>query len=118
MKFAKLPELTDAIAERLNASLGADCEILRNDIKKKSAELWECDNGDAYMITRVDHDDLVVCCYQGKNMKHATPHLIAAAKKQNLSAVRFHTKRTSLARLLKDYNPVLSEYVYRIDCNG
>ncbi len=118
MKFERLPKLTDAIAERLNAALGADRAILAEDIASDFAELWECDNGDAYMITRVDHDDLVVCCYEGRNVKHAIPHLIAAAKAKELNAVRFHTKRQSLARLIKDYKPVLCEYVYRINCNG
>ena len=118
MKFKKLKKLNGAIAERLKVSLGSDLEILADQVAEGHAELWECDGGDAYMITRVDFDHLVVCCYEGKNVKHAVPHLIDAAKKGGQVCLRFHTKRESLARLLKDYKPVLTEYVYTIDCSG
>lgn len=116
MQFKRLSKLNGAVAERLKVSLGADCEILAQQVASGDAELWECDGGDAYMITRVDHDHLVVCCYEGKNLKHAVPHLIDAAKKGGQVCLRFHTKRPALARLLKNYKPVLSEYVYRIEC--
>ncbi len=118
MKFVKLPELTDAIGIRLQKALGCDAEIIAREVADKTCELWECNGGDAYMVTRVEDDDLVCVCYEGKDLKHAAPHLIAAAKAKGLNACRFHTKRTALARLLKDYKPVLSEYVYRIYVNG
>ncbi len=116
MKFKRLDKLNGAIEERLKVSLGSDCAILADQVAAGKAELWECDGGDAYMITRVDYDHLVVCCYEGKNIKHVVPHLIAAAKKNGQVCLRFHTKREALARLLKDYKPILSEYVYTIDC--
>ena len=117
MKFKKLPKLNGAIEERLKISLGADCKILADQVAAGEAELWECDDGDAYMITRVDYNHLVVCCYEGKNIKQAAPHLIDAAKKNGQKFLRFHTKREALGRLLKDYKPVLSEYVFLIDCS-
>ena len=114
MKFKQLPKLTGAISTRLNASLGGDGVLLAEDIEEKKAQLWECDGGDAYMITRIDRHDLVICCYEGKNVKHMMPHMIDAARKEGLKTVRFHTKRPALARLLKDYKPELSEYVFKI----
>lgn len=118
MKFKKLEKLNGAVAVRIKTVSGEDFEYLLKEVDAERAELWECDGGDSYMITRVETDHLVVCCYEGKNVKHAVPHLIAAAQEKNLSAVRFHSKRPALARLLKEYKPELVEYVYRISANG
>lgn len=115
MEFKRLKKLNGAVAVRMQKALGDDFDYLAAEIENDRAELWECNGGDAYMITRVEADHLVICCYEGKSARQVVPHLIAAAQEKNLTALRFHSKRPALARLLKDYNPELIEYVYRIN---
>lgn len=115
MKFKKLKELNGAVMVRMQTALGTDCNILAHEVEQGQAELWECDGGESYLITRVDYDELVLCCYEGKNVKQMMPHLIAAAQAKGLKAVTFFTDRPGVARMLKEYKPVLSQYVYRIE---
>ena len=113
MKFEKLPKLNGAVIERLRVVLRDDSDLLAEQIKNGVAELWAIDNGVSYMITRVEKRDLVVCCFDGKDLKNVVPHLLAAAKRMQLSYVRFHTRRPALSRLLNNYNMELYEYIYR-----
>ena len=115
MQFKKLKKLNGAVMIRMEKSLGSDAALLQEDVEKEYAELWEVNGGDAYMITRIDRDHLVVCCFEGKGVNNVIPHLIASAKQMKLKAVRFHTERLALARLIKDYKPKLTEYVYEIE---
>tara|TARA_Y100000310_G_scaffold262477_1_gene272178 strand:+ start:29 stop:388 length:360 start_codon:yes stop_codon:yes gene_type:complete len=117
MDFEKLSKMTEAAERGLCKTLGdtIDRELIEDDIERGRAELWEIDGGEAYMITELTPKELVVHCIQGRGVKEIAAHVAIHAKAQGLHSVRFHTDRTSLARLLADYKPRHIEHVYRID---
>lgn len=119
VKFVKLPELNDAARVGLRDALGTDREAaaLAEQVKNGVAELWAIDHGSgelSFMITRTNPPELVVCAYQGRALAEVVPHLIEAGRRQGCDTIRFHTMRRGLERLLKSFEPKLSEFVYRI----
>lgn len=80
----------------------ADFEYIKSEVKKgRSRFLNICG---VYFVLRVDGDALTVVCAQGQNLKAASYWVVQLAKKLNLNAILFHTKRPAIARLLKHCN--------------
>lgn len=118
--FTRLKKLNpDAIAT-LGDSLGekADCDFITDEINNGVSELWQVNDGDAYCVTRIENDELVIVAFGGKGLLDVTDALFSAAQAQKLSSIRFHTKRPALARMVKKYKPSMAEYIYRIKTNG
>ena len=103
-------------AERgLDQTLRNDTEALKTQVNSGIAELWHID-GHSWMISRVedygDKKELVICCYQGKDLLTIGEEIIKAAKQQGLHSIRFHTQRKGLNRLLKPFGFRYLETVY------
>ena len=78
------------------------------------AKAYEVNNWESTWIVRADGSELVFCCVIGKNLAAALEAMHPIAKAQGFTTVRFHTQRKGLARLLKNWGPTFTEYVYKV----
>lgn len=118
MRFERLPSLRLAEIETDTFGGSADRDIIADEIERGISELWRIDDGKAYMVTRMETDELVIVAFQGKGLANVAPILVETAKRHGLDSIRFHTKRPALARLLKHWQPEHVEHVYRVHING
>lgn len=93
--------------------------ILKQQVNGGIAQLWELrsENGKSWMISRVEQfneqKELVVCCYQGYDLKQVAPLIAESAKRQDFASIRFHTHRKGLNRLIIDLGFTPYETVYK-----
>lgn len=105
--------LTANIAKVLNPAFGDDAELIINQIKSGVAELFSV--GNAFFVTRLEDDELVIVALAGENLPSAATEIFNAAQKVGCQSIRFHTKRKGLARMLKGFKPNYVETVYRVE---
>jgi len=103
----------------LTKSLRDALPILKKQVNAGIAQLWEVDtdNGKSWMITRAEYPtgeapELVLCCYEGRDVKLVTKHILDAAIKQGFGSIRYHTHRKGLNRLVIDLGFMPYETVY------
>ena len=103
-------------AERgLVVSAGNDMASIKKEVEAGISLLWQVigDNIGGYVVTRVDDDELVIVCGEGRGLiEHTAPFFLSLAKRHNLG-VRTHVKRKGLIRIWKRYGLALDEYVLR-----
>ncbi|MBX2809390.1 MAG: hypothetical protein KTR20_12245 [Cellvibrionaceae bacterium] len=103
----------------LSHALRDDLPALKQQVNSRVAQLWEItsDHGRSWMISRVevhnDQQELVICCYQGCDLKHIAPIIYSSAEQQGFASIRFHTQRKGLNRLIVDLGFTPYETVYR-----
>jgi len=90
-------------ASYLGQSLNGDDKSLRQLCDDGLAQCWRLQHGQAYMLTRVEYKELVVCCFEGQNLNEMAEHIINTAKSNGFTSIRFHTKRPALARLINKH---------------
>ena len=117
MKITQLYELIPSAEKGLDKTFRGAKELFRAQIKNKTAQLWQIEH-DSWMITRVEKEgnekpELVVCCFQGKNLRQVTQKIVSSAKAQGFGSIRYHTQHKGLNRLLKGYEFEPLETVYR-----
>lgn len=89
-------------APYLNKSLNGDDEVLKQQCESGIAQCWRLQHGRAYMLSRAENSELVVCCFEGENLKNITDHIIKNAKASGFKSIRFHTKRPAIAKLINN----------------
>lgn len=118
IELRKFRGFTPEAHAALAAVMAEDAAAVMRDVSSGACELW-CVNGDSWLVTNVDTDarELAVCCYAGRDVLVIADALYRIARKQDLRAVRFFTKRPALARLLKKGFPQLEVFgtVYRCE---
>lgn len=82
-------------------------------IEAGRADLFACP-GSTYVVTQLQHDTLVVLAAVGVNAEGFFAALMTIARANNLRAVRWHTRRRGLGRLLASFGPVEVERVYEV----
>ncbi len=103
----------------LSHALRGDLPLLKAQVNRGIAQLWEIysDYGKSWMISRVENlkgqHELVICCYQGCDLKNIAPLVVESAKRQGFASIRFHTHRKGLNRLIEDLGFDPYETVYR-----
>ncbi len=96
-----------------------DIEQLKQDVNNGLSQLWlvETEKGQSWMITRIDVDgdnkELVVCCYQGCDLKKVADCICTNASEQGFNSVRFHTAQKGLNQLIIHLDFIPFETVYR-----
>lgn len=114
MTLTKLAGLTDQAAERLAPLFNPPAWArVQADILTGRAELFRCP-GETYAVLRVDDDELVVVAVTGRDAVPLFEVALAIAKRNGLAAVRWHTERKGLGRLLSQFGPLEVETVYRV----
>jgi len=109
----------DAATKGLGEALRGELSYFQDQVNQGVAQLWEIhsDHGLSWMISRVemidDQQELVICCYQGCDLKHIAPVIYANAVRQGFASIRFHTQRQGLNRLIIDLGFTPYETVYR-----
>lgn len=104
MRIEQIPYNPDAFA-RLAEALDGYGYSYRAEVEQGAAQLWEVDHGASYAITRIEHDDkraapvLVLCCYEGRNIRQFTRQMIAAAKRLGVCGIRAHASRPGMWRI-------------------
>ena len=119
LAVAKLPQWTAEADRGLGETLGVFRDDLAEQVRRGIAELWRF-GADTYMVTRLDKVrelglQLVVCCVKGRGAHQIAPFIIAAAKKQGVHSIRFHSSRPGMARLFGRYGFREAERVYLLD---
>lgn len=103
----------------LSHALRGDLPELKAQVTSGMAQLWEInsDQGKSWMISRVEINnglqELVICCYQGCDLKRVAPIIYESAERQGFASIRFHTQRKGLNRLIVDLGFTPYETVYK-----
>jgi len=98
LMFSQLRQLTASAWQALEPVFhGHDFD---SEIKKGHCQLWQVEPVGLYLITRIEKEELVICCAAGQALAKAGVYVLAGAINQGVKSVRFHTKRPALARLL------------------
>jgi hypothetical protein len=99
-------------APYLSKSVGNDGLALKKQCDSNIAQCWRLQEGKAYMLTRAEDKELVICCFEGENLGVIITGVIEAAKNSGFSSIRFHTKRPAILKLIRqDFE--LVEHVFR-----
>ena len=119
MKIIHYPHWVAEAEVGLALTLRDDRATLRDQVNQGIAQLWQVmtDQGESWLITRVelldDYKELVVCCYQGCDVKTVTPVIYRCAEEQGFDSIRYHTQRKGLNRLVKPLGFTEHEVIYR-----
>jgi len=84
----------------LSKSLAGDNALLRLECESNISQCWRLFNGQAHMLTRGEGRELVVCCFEGQNLRNIIDYVFDAAKSSGFTSIRFHTKRPAILKLL------------------
>ena len=117
MAIIKHRHWSHAADKGLSETLRDGGELLRQQVESGVAELWEIDSH-SWMITRAeawpDHKpELVICCYQGRDLTTIGKAIVASAKTQGFGSIRYHTRHKGLNRLLKPFEFEFLETIYQ-----
>jgi hypothetical protein len=99
-------------APYLSKSVGKDSVALEKQCNSGAAQCWRLQKGKAYMLTRAENKELVVCCFEGENLGEIITDVIQAVKESGFSSIRFHTKRPAILKLIRQEFELV-EYVFR-----
>ncbi len=88
-------------APYLSKSVGDDGVALKKQCDSGIAQCWRLQKGQAYMLTRAENKELVVCCFEGENLGEIITGVIQAVKNSGFSSIRFHTKRPAILKLIR-----------------
>ena len=89
-----------------------DGEALKVQCDSGIAQCWRLQKGQAYMLTRAENKELVICCFEGQNLGEIITGVIKAAKNSGFISMRFHTKRPAILKLLKQEFKLV-EHIFR-----
>lgn len=90
--------------KKLQMALDGHADFYKSQIENGNCELYSIEQKNTYIITRIDfvpEKILTICCYAGSDINDVGKFLYECAKKQNCEKIQFHTKRSSLNRLIK-----------------
>lgn len=112
--FVHMPTLTP-LAEQLLSGAGDPhlWVLIRRDLMMNRAQLFECPD-QTYLVIRVEGTELIILALAGKHGVAIMDFCLRLARAKGLESVRFHTSRPGLARLIKQFNPVELERVYKV----
>lgn len=113
MKIEKVRPWCDELDKGLGRVLRRDREVIIAGVNGGWLEAYRMWDGQAYMVTRVEKGVLTCCCYQGARVVEAMRWMRGRSAALGLTDIVFFTQRPGLARLLKDFNFELDDYVYR-----
>lgn len=99
-------------APYLTKSVLDDSAALKRQCDNGIAQCWRLQRGQAYMLTRAENKELVVCCFEGKNLGEIVSGVIEAAKNSGFTSIRFHTKRPAIVKLIKQEFELV-EHIFR-----
>jgi hypothetical protein len=92
-----------------------DAAAIEAEVRAGRAELWKCDDGVSWLITRVEFGcELVIVCYEGKNARQMFKRFYEHATQMGFRSIRFHTQQPWLIELFRDFDPEPVEYVMRV----
>lgn len=122
LAVARLPRWTMEAEQGLGETLDGYAAEFARQVDAGIAELWKF-GARTFAITRIekcaDHPpELVVCCLKGDRLPSVARVLIAAAKRQGLGGIRFHTRRAGLGRMTRAFGFSELERVYFLDLTG
>lgn len=114
MKFRKLPRWCDDADRVLGPTLDSSREAIVADVNAGRCELWEVNDGAAWVVTSASLDDqeLCVCCVAGEGLVELSSVLVNAAGATGMRRVRFFSRRPALKRLLRHLPIELDGYVF------
>ena len=96
----------------LSKSIGKDGAALEKQCNNGIAQCWRLQKGKAYMLTRAENKELVVCCFEGQGLGEIITGVIQAVKNSGFSSIRFHTKRPAILKLIRQEFKLV-EHVFR-----
>lgn len=118
LERASAEQIGDSIAR----AAGDDLPGILEEIRQGIAEGWRVNGGEAWMVTRIEHTphgrELVVVCFEGRNLAGITPQIIERARVAGMASVRAHTNRPGCARIYERSGAVEVERVYRVELHG
>lgn len=113
MLFEKVPTWCPEADAGLALTLFEDRGSIVDGVCSGRLELWKLNAGAAWMVTRIDAGELIVCCVQGSGLREIARLVYRIARDNHLRSVRFFTERPALAeRLLREFPVKLLGYVY------
>lgn len=114
ISFNHMPTLTP-LAEQLLSGVGDPhlWALIRRDLMMNRAQLFECPDN-TYLVLRIQGAELIILAIVGKHGVECMDFCIRIAQAKGLESVRFHTARRGMARLLKQFNPIELERVYKV----
>jgi hypothetical protein len=113
MKIEKIYPWCGELDQGLSEVFGNDYDAIVRGVNARHLEAYRMWDGAAYMITRVELGVLTCCCYQGARVVEAMRWMRGRSAALGLHAIVFYTQRPALARLLKEFNFELQDYVFR-----
>jgi len=115
MKIEKIRQWCPELDQGLSLTFGRDRDAIARGVNNGWLEAYRLWDGAAYMVTRVEHGELTCCCYQGERVIEAMRWMRATCARLGLHAIRFHTQRPGLQRLLHEFGFQLDAYVFRVE---
>jgi hypothetical protein len=109
------PQLVDKIVK----SAGEDLPHIVADLEKGVAQLWHFRRFEksAYVVTRLEADELVVVCFEGEGVAVFGPPIIEYAERHGLT-IRAHISDWRLSKLLERLDFKFDHYVLKRAHNG
>jgi hypothetical protein len=115
MKIEKIFPWSAEAERGLSRTFGRDLTEIIAGVNNRSLECYRLWDGQAYAVTRVERSELTICCYQGARLVEAMRWMRAQCQRRGIRAIRFHTARPGMHRLLKEFPFGLDMWIYRME---
>lgn len=119
MRFTRVPwslEAETAIDKAMKYA--DDMRVVRQQVEQGIAELWQCDDGVSWLVTRAEFPELVIVAYQGQHMKAMFRRFYQFACEKGFHSLRWHTQQPWINDVLSPWEPEPIEYVMRVYTDG
>ena len=114
LKIERLDGWNNEADQSLIVSVGNDYQLIKDMVNHGSAKLYKLDDGDAWLVARVEGNELVCMCFEGVGMAKWARAIIQEAKKAGLASVRMHTNSRAVARIARSVGATIKETVYEV----
>lgn len=104
----------DQIGGHIGTAAGDDLTGILDEIRQGIAEAWRVDEGAAWLVTRIEGRELVVVCFEGRDLLRLTRDLFTVARQQGLETIRAHAKHRGIFRMFRMLGAQEAERVYRL----
>lgn len=121
MKLRKVSGWCDEAEAMLAPTLTHERDGIVQGVNAGRLELWQVNDGAAWIVTCVAEGELAVCCVAGEGLPAIARTFVGLAEVNGLRRVRWFTKRPAMKRYLErsaglDVN--LEGYVFTVELNA
>lgn len=119
MMMRKIPwslEVVEGLSETFFPTAEFDAiKHVREGVESGRMECWRIDEH-SFAVTETCPGEMLMWCYQGRDLVAFVRHFIEVAKRNKLTRLRYYTERRGMSRHLREFSPrPIGENLFEIE---